>query len=97
MPFNNYFLQTVPVSGMILSAQFWPAFREEKLELPKDMQEALEKYTGSFEALKGNRTLNWKPHLGMCFSVFFFTFVNSKKPTNGFPDGQCLCVTSAKS
>ena len=49
---------------MILSAQFWPTFREEKLQIPDCMQEALDKYTKSFEALKGNRTLVWRPHLG---------------------------------
>jgi anaphase-promoting complex subunit 2 len=49
---------------MVLSAQFWPAFREEKIKLPDVMQKLLEEYTKKFEALKGNRTLNWKPHLG---------------------------------
>lgn len=49
---------------MVLSAQFWPAFREEKIKLPEVMQKSLEEYTKKFEALKGNRTLNWKPHLG---------------------------------
>ena len=49
---------------MVLSAQFWPAFREEKITLPEMMQESLKEYTKKFEALKGNRTLNWKPHLG---------------------------------
>ena len=56
--------QDIPVKGMILSAQFWPAFREEKLELPTHMQTCLENYTKSFAALKGNRTLSWKPHMG---------------------------------
>jgi anaphase-promoting complex subunit 2 len=43
---------------MVLSAQFWPAFREEKITLPEMMQESLKEYTKKFEALKGNRTLN---------------------------------------
>lgn len=55
----------IPVNGMILSAQFWPPFREEKLELPEVMSTSLAAYRKSFEALKGNRTLNWKPHLGL--------------------------------
>lgn len=58
------FLQEIEVNAMVLSAQFWPAFREEKIKLPEVMQKSLEEYTKKFEALKGNRTLNWKPHLG---------------------------------
>ncbi|XP_071154099.1 anaphase-promoting complex subunit 2-like isoform X1 [Mytilus edulis] len=55
----------IDVNAMVLSAQFWPAFREEKITLPEVMQESLKEYTKKFEALKGNRTLNWKPHLGL--------------------------------
>ncbi|KAL3869262.1 hypothetical protein ACJMK2_041966 [Sinanodonta woodiana] len=55
----------VEVNSMILSAQFWPAFREEKITLPEEMQKLLEAYTKKFEALKGNRTLQWKSHLGL--------------------------------
>ncbi|XP_024081276.1 anaphase-promoting complex subunit 2 isoform X2 [Cimex lectularius] len=49
---------------MILSAQFWPMLKEETLELPQKIKEHLNVYTKAFETLKGNRTLNWKPHLG---------------------------------
>ncbi|ESP05035.1 hypothetical protein LOTGIDRAFT_109593 [Lottia gigantea] len=55
----------IDINALILSAQFWPSFREEKITLPTEMQKSLEEYTKKFEALKGNRTLNWKPHLGM--------------------------------
>ncbi|XP_077299821.1 anaphase promoting complex subunit morula [Arctopsyche grandis] len=51
-------------NAMILSAQFWPPFKDETLELPTEVKTQLEIYTKAFEALKGNRTLNWKPHLG---------------------------------
>ncbi|XP_025096044.1 LOW QUALITY PROTEIN: anaphase-promoting complex subunit 2-like [Pomacea canaliculata] len=54
----------VNVTAMILSAQFWPSFREEKLTLPKHLQKSLDAYTQQYEMLKGNRTLCWKPHLG---------------------------------
>ncbi|KAK3606129.1 hypothetical protein CHS0354_010758, partial [Potamilus streckersoni] len=57
--------EAVEVNSMILSAQFWPAFREEKITLPEEMQKLLEAYTKKFEALKGNRTLQWKSHLGL--------------------------------
>lgn len=54
-----------PTSALILSAQFWPPFKENwKLELPKIVQNQLNKYVKAFETLKGNRTLSWKPHLG---------------------------------
>ncbi|KAL0819780.1 hypothetical protein ABMA28_007821 [Loxostege sticticalis] len=51
-------------NAMILSAQFWPPFKDESLELPEEIKCHLESYTKSYEALKGNRTLSWKPHLG---------------------------------
>ncbi|GBP16666.1 Anaphase-promoting complex subunit 2 [Eumeta japonica] len=51
-------------NAMILSAQFWPPFKDESLELPEEIKIHLEAYTKAFEALKGNRTLSWKPHLG---------------------------------
>lgn len=53
-----------PVSALILSAQFWPAFKDETLELPEIIKEQFQYYTNGFETLKGNRTLCWKPHLG---------------------------------
>lgn len=51
-------------SAMILSAQFWPPFKDESLELPDVVKQHLEAYTKSFEELKGNRSLSWKQHLG---------------------------------
>lgn len=54
----------VPLNAYVISGQFWPQLREEKLKLPEPMEKAMEKFTGSYEALKGNRTLHWKPHLG---------------------------------
>ncbi|BES98851.1 anaphase-promoting complex, subunit [Nesidiocoris tenuis] len=56
--------QELEVTCMILSAQFWPVFKEEKLELPEKIKKHLEIYTKAYEAIKGNRTLCWKPHLG---------------------------------
>ncbi|XP_011633814.1 anaphase-promoting complex subunit 2 isoform X1 [Pogonomyrmex barbatus] len=54
-----------PTSALILSAQFWPPFKEDwKLKLPSIVQLQLNEYVKAFEALKGNRTLCWKPHLG---------------------------------
>ena len=56
--------QAFPVNSLILSAQFWPQFKNESLELPQEVSEALDVYTKAFQTLKGNRTLVWKPHLG---------------------------------
>ena len=56
--------QVFPVNALILSAQFWPRFKNETLELPPVINDALEVYTKAFQKLKGNRTLVWKPHLG---------------------------------
>ncbi|XP_068695380.1 anaphase-promoting complex subunit 2-like isoform X3 [Montipora foliosa] len=56
---------TIPLTAMVLSAVFWPAFREEKLKVPEEVQRAMDEYTHGFEALKGMRTLRWKPHLGL--------------------------------
>ncbi|MPC84291.1 Anaphase-promoting complex subunit 2 [Portunus trituberculatus] len=65
--------QKFPVSCMILSAQFWPSFKEERLQLPEEVLNELETYTEAFQELKGNRTLNWKHHLGqVCLSVWLF-------------------------
>nr|XP_018898040.1 PREDICTED: anaphase-promoting complex subunit 2 [Bemisia tabaci] len=57
---NKQFVAT----AIILSAQFWPVFKDETLELPEIVKEHLNVYTKAFETLKGNRTLSWKPHLG---------------------------------
>lgn len=56
--------QEFAITAMILSAQFWPHFNKETLELPEFVQEHLNTYTKAFETLKGNRTLSWKPQLG---------------------------------
>jgi anaphase-promoting complex subunit 2 len=49
---------------IILSEQFWPKLKDENIELPNELKEIQEKYTKSYEALKGNRTLIWKNNLG---------------------------------
>jgi len=59
----------VPMNALIVSEQFWPPRRlreaDSPLLLPTPLQEALDKFTQSFELLKGNRTLNWKTYLGI--------------------------------
>ncbi|CAH1101110.1 unnamed protein product [Psylliodes chrysocephalus] len=60
----EYTEDEIPLSAMIVSAQFWPAFKEEKLELHAKVQSQISKYVTAFETLKGSRTLCWKNHLG---------------------------------
>ena len=55
------------MNAMILSAQYWPSFRDEKIDLPEEMKTALEKYTKAYEITKVNRTLKWEPHIGKSF------------------------------
>ncbi|XP_029015839.1 anaphase-promoting complex subunit 2 [Betta splendens] len=52
------------LSAIILSSEFWPPLKEEKLELPPLVCQAMEAYTHRYEKLKAMRTLSWKPHLG---------------------------------
>ncbi|XP_035247209.1 anaphase-promoting complex subunit 2 isoform X2 [Anguilla anguilla] len=52
------------LSAMILSSEFWPPLKEEKMELPPVVCQAMEAYTHRYEKLKAMRTLSWKPHLG---------------------------------
>ncbi|XP_062844719.1 anaphase-promoting complex subunit 2 [Trichomycterus rosablanca] len=54
----------IPLSAMILSSEFWPQLKDEKMELPSAVSKAMEAYTHRFEKLKAMRTLSWKPHLG---------------------------------
>ncbi|KAM9326792.1 anaphase-promoting complex subunit 2 [Gastrophryne carolinensis] len=57
LPFN--------LVAVILSSEFWPALKEEKLELPEQIKETMDMYTRRYEKLKAMRTLNWKHHLGL--------------------------------
>ncbi|XP_012992591.2 anaphase-promoting complex subunit 2 [Esox lucius] len=52
------------LSAMILSSEFWPTLKEEKMELPPLASQAMEAYTHRYEKLKAMRTLSWKSHLG---------------------------------
>lgn len=48
------------LKSLIISSQFWPAFNKETLELPEEIEEEFKKFTKSYEAYKGNRTLCWR-------------------------------------
>lgn len=53
-----------PLSSLILSSQFWPAFKNDTIELPEELKKVFDRYTKSYEAYKGNRTLFWRPFIG---------------------------------
>jgi len=50
--FILFILQDFTCTAIILSAQFWPPFKEETLEVPPIVKEHLENYTKAFETLK---------------------------------------------
>lgn len=52
------------VSTLILSSQFWPAFKNDTLELPDDIQDVFKKFTDAYQVYKGNRTLVFRPFIG---------------------------------
>ncbi|EDW01938.1 anaphase-promoting complex subunit 2 [Drosophila grimshawi] len=52
------------ISSMIISAQFWPSFNKESLQLPEELENEFKKFTKAYESYKGNRTLNWRPVTG---------------------------------
>lgn len=51
--------QIFDMSTLIVSSQFWPSFKKEVVELPPEIQEQFDRFSKSYEAYKGNRTLNW--------------------------------------
>ena len=56
----------IPIECIILSAQFWPSrLKDDNVELPSCILNSMEHFKKRFEILKGNRTLFWKPHLGL--------------------------------
>lgn len=62
---NCFFTDKIfDISAFIISAQFWPTFNKESLELPEEIGNEFEKYTKAYEAYKGNRTLNWRTVTG---------------------------------
>ena len=59
-------LSLVPIQSIILSGQFWPSrLRDDNVELPQCLLDSMNHFKKRFEVLKGNRTLVWKPHLGL--------------------------------
>ena len=49
---------------LILSEQFWPKLKEEKVEMSSELKAIQDKFISCYEAFKGNRTLIWKNNLG---------------------------------
>lgn len=51
------------LSSIILSSEFWPPLKEEKLELPPLVCQAMEAYTHRYEKLKVEFTCRFTPPL----------------------------------
>lgn len=54
------------VYAVILSSEFWPPFKDEKLEVPEDIREALEVYCRKYEKLKVLPTGETLPPAQVC-------------------------------
>lgn len=54
-----------PFHAVVISDQFWPAFKAEQLALHPSTEAQLAAYQRSYEAFKGSRTLHWKRQLGL--------------------------------
>lgn len=69
------------LSAMILSSEFWPTLKEEKMELPPLASQAMEAYTHRYEKLKvlDDGAIAWVP---VCF-FFSQVFINrlAARPT----------------
>ncbi|XP_034109479.1 anaphase-promoting complex subunit 2 [Drosophila nasuta] len=52
------------ITSLIISAQFWPSFNKESLQLPEELENEFKKFTKAYESYKGNRTLNWRTVTG---------------------------------
>lgn len=50
------------VYAVILSSEFWPPFKDEKLEVPEDIRAALDVYCKKYEKLKVQPVGLWSDH-----------------------------------
>lgn len=67
------------LSSLILSSEFWPPLKEEKLELPPLVVQAMEAYTHRYEKLKVKFSTSVLKEFDVCavWNVFFLDVVRS--------------------
>ena len=53
------------LAAYVLSHNFWPAFVEENLNIPIELQTLFNGFKREFEALRSRRTLEWKVNIGL--------------------------------
>ena len=53
------------VSALLISYLYWPEPKEPQIQLPPEVQHALDVYAKEFSTLKPPRTLNWRTGAGM--------------------------------
>ncbi|MGH0188581.1 UNVERIFIED_CONTAM: hypothetical protein FKN15_030518, partial [Acipenser sinensis] len=62
----------LPLSALIMSSEFWPPLKEEKLELPAPIKEVMESFTKRYEKLK---VTSISAHSSVCVSACVFVCV----------------------
>ncbi len=61
---GTFVVDSSTLKTLILSEQFWPKLKDEKIEMPPELAKIQESFMSSYETFKGNRTLIWKNNLG---------------------------------
>jgi anaphase-promoting complex subunit 2 len=62
---GTFLVKPSTLKTLILSEQFWPKLKDEKIEMPEELAEIQKSFMNSYETFKGNRTLIWKNNLGI--------------------------------
>ena len=62
---GTFEVNSTTLKTLILSEQFWPKLKDEKIEMPPELAKIQESFMSSYETFKGNRTLIWKNNLGL--------------------------------
>jgi len=53
-----------PISGLVVSAQYWDQLKDRPMKLPANITEQLEQYNQNYKTIKASRSLHWMPQLG---------------------------------
>ncbi|VDP11274.1 unnamed protein product, partial [Soboliphyme baturini] len=55
----------VNISALIISSQFWPNVKQERMMLPVEVEQSLQQFNKLYEKLKASRTLEWHTSAGL--------------------------------
>ncbi|GAV03513.1 hypothetical protein RvY_13922 [Ramazzottius varieornatus] len=56
--------RVMPVRTLVISQNYWPEIRAEKMKVPEALQQAMGEYTALFEEVTASRTIDVRPELG---------------------------------